>query len=80
MTAKEIIRERKHPIHGYYVFERYQLKDFAKLICKEQRELDAMLYRDIMYEAFGNKKVYMDKDYTKKLTKTVILNTKQPEV
>ena len=41
MTAKEIIRERKHPIHGYYVFERYQLEDFAKLICKEQRELCA---------------------------------------
>ena len=74
MTAKEIIRERKHPIHGYYVFERYQLKDFAKLICKEQRELDAMLYRDLMYEALGNKKVTNGEMVER------IRNNKQPEV
>ena len=80
MTAKEIASyaKRNVKLSGVdmdevytYSFMPKQFEDFVNQLCKEQREL---CVEEI------NKKVYMDKDYTKQLTKTVILNTKQPEV
>lgn len=75
MTAKEMLKKSiliTDNVNGTgYFFTEPRLKDFLIQYSKEQREL---CWREL------NKKVYMDKDYTKQLTKTVILNTKQPEV
>lgn len=80
MTAKEIAgyAKRNVKLSGVDIDEVYtysfmpkQFEDFVNQLCKEQREL--------CVEEL-NKKVYMDKDATKQLTKIVILNTKQPEV
>lgn len=80
MTAKEIASyaKRNVKLSGVdmdevytYSFMPKQFEDFVNQLCKEQREL---CVEEI------NKKVYMDKDVTKQLTKVVILNTKQPEV
>ncbi len=83
MTAKEIASyaKRNVKLSGVdmdevytYSFMPKQFEDFVNQLCKEQRELDAMLYRDIMYEALGNKKVTIGEMVER------IRNNKQPEV
>ena len=69
MTAKKYVENATSD--RLVVFQRDIFKDFVNQLCKEQREL---CWSEL------NKKVYMDKDATKQLTKIVILNTKQPEV
>ena len=78
MTAKEYVTECtpfNAPNREKFIEAVTQmLQDFATLKCKEQMELDAMLYRDIMYEALGNKNITHGEMVER------IRNNKQPEV
>ncbi len=68
MTAKEMLKDHKHLLHGYYVFEQEELQAFVNQLCKEQRELDARILD----------KVYLIQK--KSFLKKAIINNIQPNV
>lgn len=71
MTAKEMLKDHKHLLHGYYVFEQEELQAFVNQLCKEQRENCA---KEAMVKEIGSQfsEIVADEDS--------ILNAKQPEI
>ena len=69
MTAEEILKDHKHLLHGYYVFEPEELQKFISQLCKEQRELCAEAIQEKNYYSNIHGEVYKE-----------IINAPQPEV
>ena len=65
-----MLKDHKHLLHGYYVFEQKELQVFVNQLCKEQRELCWEDMKGFDYEVSEDRNV----------AKNIILNVKQPEI